>query len=168
MKKKGRVGPSGYANMIGVLDTFRRQDRTGWNDAWIGIEPTFQSEKTVKFWKKISVDEAGEDKYFKSNVMLRLERKVAQGIRDKYEEKRKGGESYCMFAKVKIEEDMDQWEVKRQNVEFRWPDGNLEPFTVRISLDPETIEYSIKPVPLAWLYDNRLVHFPSTSCGKSP
>ena len=121
-EEKGR-GPSDYANMIGVLDTFRRQDRTGWKDAWIGIEPTFQSEKTVKFWKKMSVDEAGEDKYFESNVMLRLERKVAQGIRDKYEEKRKGGESYCMFAKVKIEEDMDQWEVKRQNVEFRWPDG---------------------------------------------
>ena len=42
---------------------------------------------------------------------------------------------------------------------FRWPGGKLEPFTVRISIDPETVEYSIKPVPLVWLYDDRFVHF---------
>jgi len=41
--------------MTGVLDTFRRLDRTGWKDAWIGIEPTFQSKKTVRLWKKMSV-----------------------------------------------------------------------------------------------------------------
>ncbi|MGA2262533.1 MAG: hypothetical protein ABSH28_13995 [Acidobacteriota bacterium] len=44
--------------------------------------------------------------------MLRLAREVAQGIRDKYEEKRKDGDPYCMFATVKIKEDMDQWEGK--------------------------------------------------------
>ena len=150
---------SDYANMTGVLDTFRRPDRTGWEDAWIGIEPTFQSEKTVKLWKKMSVDKAGEDKYFESDVMLGLEREVAQGIRDRYEEKRKDGEPYCMFATVKLEEDKDQWGVKRQNVQFRWSDAKLEPFTVRISIDPETVEFSIKPVPLVWLYDDRFVHF---------
>jgi hypothetical protein len=33
---------------------------------------------------------------------------------------------------------------------FYWPDDNLEPFEVRFTPDPETFEYSIKPVPLAW------------------
>ena len=28
---------------------------------------------------------------------------------------------------------------------------------MRLSLDPETFEYSIKPVPLAWFYDERFV-----------
>lgn len=158
-REEKRCGLSDYASMTGVLDTFRRPDRTGWEDAWIGIEPTFQSEKTVKLWKKLSVDEAGENRYFESDVMLGLEREVARGIRVKYEEKRKDGENYCMFATVKHEEDRDQWGVKRQNVEFRWPDAALEPFTVRISLDPETVEYSIKPVPLVWLYDDRFVRF---------
>ena len=72
-EEKGH-GSSDYAQMTGVLGTFRRPDRTGWENAWIGIEPTFQSRKTVKLWKKMSVDEAGEDKYFESDVMLGLER----------------------------------------------------------------------------------------------
>ena len=32
-------------------------------------------------------------------------------------------------------------------------------FEVRWTLDPETFEYSIKPVPLAWFYDRRFVAF---------
>ena len=30
---------------------------------------------------------------------------------------------------------------------------------MRVALDPETFEYSIKPVPLAWFYDERFVAF---------
>ncbi len=158
-KDRKRHEPLDYANMIGVLGTFRSQDRTGWKDAWVGIEPAFQSKKTIKLWEKMSVDEAGEDKYFENDVMLGLQKEVAKGIRNKYERKRKNGEPYCMFAKVKIKEDMDQWEVRRQNIEFHWSDAKIEPFTVRISMDPETVEYSIKPVPLVWLYDDRFVSF---------
>jgi len=53
----------------------------------------------------MSVDEAGEDKFLESDLVLGLEREVARGIRDKYEEKRKDGEPYCMFARVNLEDE---------------------------------------------------------------
>ncbi len=55
--------------------------------------------------------------------------------------------------------DLDQWQVRRQGLVFHWPDARCEPFEVRVALDPETFEYSIKPVPLAWFYDERFVAF---------
>ena len=64
-----------------------------------------------------------------------------------------------MFARVELDDDLDQWKVRRQNLLFHWADENLEPFEVRFGLDPETFEYSIKPVPLAWFYDERFVTF---------
>ena len=150
---------SDYANMTNVIDTFRQPDRAGWEDAWIGMEPTFQSRKTVDLWAKMSADEAGEDEYFKNGLMLGLAKKITDGIKKKYESKRKDRKPYCMFAKVKVEEDLDQWGVKRWNVEFHWPDAGLKSFTVRVGLDPETVEYSIKPAPIAWMYDDRFVRF---------
>lgn len=39
---------------------------------------------------------------------------------------------------------------------------------VRVSLDPETFEYSIKPVPLAWFYDERWVTFLEEFLWKTP
>ena len=155
---KGPAGP-GYSAMIKVLGTFRQPKRTGWEDAWVGMEPTFQSDLTVKLWEKMARDEAGEEKYFKTNAMLKLEEKVAEGIRDKYRQKRKAGKPYCMFADVRLETDCDKWGAKRQNLLFHWPTKELHPLRIRVGLDPETIEYSIKPVPLAWLYDNRFVRF---------
>jgi hypothetical protein len=64
-----------------------------------------------------------------------------------------------MFARVELDDDLDQWKVRRQNLLFHWEDDNLEPFEVRFALDPETFEYSIKPVPLAWFLDERFVAF---------
>ena len=92
--------------------------------------------------------------------MLKTQKKVAEAIQKKYEAKRKAGtHPSCMFARVKLDDDLDQWQVRRQNLLFHWPDDQFEPFEVRFTLDPETFEYSIKPVPLAWFYDERFVNF---------
>src|SRR6185503_6246165 len=54
--------------------------------------------------------------------------------------------------------DRDPWRVERANLRFSGEDGGPA-FEVRFGLDPETFEFSIKPVPLAWLYDGCFVRF---------
>ena len=145
--------------MTAVLQTFRRQDATDFADAWVGLEPTFQTEKSVRKWAKMAAKPGGEDAYFEDSYMLETQAAVARSIKKRYEKHCAEGRPHCMFARVKLEEDLDPWKVRRQNLEFHWADDNLEPFEVKLSLDPETFEYSIKPVPLAWLYDERFVAF---------
>ena len=146
--------------MTQVLATFRRQEATDWGNAWVGMEPTFQTKKSVRKWGKMAAKEGGEDAYFTCSYMLKTQKKVAEAIQKKYEAKRKAGKHpSCMFARVKLDDDLDQWQVRRQNLLFHWPDDQFEPFEVRFTLDPETFEYSIKPVPLAWFYDERFVNF---------
>ena len=146
--------------MTQVLATFRRQEATDWGNAWVGMEPTFQTEKSVRKWGKMAAKQGGEDAYFTCSYMLKTQKKVAEAIQKKYEAKRKAGiHPSCMFARVKLDDDLDQWQVRRQNLLFHWPDDQFEPFEVRFTLDPETFEYSIKPVPLAWFYDERFVNF---------
>jgi hypothetical protein len=146
--------------MTEVLPTFRLPEKADFADAWVGMEPTFQTKKSVRRWAKLSKTPEGEDAYFEDAYMLRTQKKVAKAIRAKYRAWRKeGGHACCMFDDVDLEADRDQWDVRRQNLLFRWADRGLEPLVVRFSLDPETFEYSIKPAPLAWLYDPRFVEF---------
>ena len=42
--------------MTAVLATFRRRDRPDWGNAWVGMEPTFQTEKSVRKWWKMSAE----------------------------------------------------------------------------------------------------------------
>jgi hypothetical protein len=151
-----------------VLADFRRQEATDFSHAWVGIEPTFQSKKSVQKWQKMSAESGGEDAYFKDDYMLKTQKKVVKRIKKRYEEQRKAGEQYCMFARVELDDDLDQWQVRRQNLRFYWNDPALEPLEVRLSLDPETFEYSIKPVPLAWFYDERFVSFMEEFLWKPP
>ena len=145
--------------MTEVLGRFREPTETDWKNAWVGMEPTFQSEKSIKLWGEFSAKEGGEDKYFEDKYMLDMERRVASEIVEKYEKKLKEKHSYCMFAKVKHEADLDRWGVRRQCLEFKWADGKFADFKVRFGIDPETFEYSIKPVPMAWFYDEDFVRF---------
>lgn len=155
--------------MIAPLATFRREDTTGWADCWVGMEPTFQTRKSVRLWRKMSAEEGGEDAYFKSRSMLGVQRRVAKAIAERYEAKRRSKHrGCCMFDSVELDEDLDQWKVRRQNLSFYWKDRAIEPFEVRFSLDPETFEYSIKPVPLAWFYDDRFVEFLERFLWKTP
>jgi hypothetical protein len=91
--------------------------------------------------------------------MLRTQRKVARRIREQYLERRKKKDSACFFDRVDLERGLDQWKVERQNLVFSWAKGSDERFEVRFGLDPETFEFSIKPVPLAWLYETDFVRF---------
>ncbi len=145
--------------MTKVLATFRRQEATSFADAWVGLEPTFQTEKSVRKWAKMAAKKGGEDAYFEDAYMLETQKAVARSIKKRYERHCSEGQPQCMFAHVKLVEDRDPWDVVRQNLVFHWADDKLEPFEVKLSLDPETFEYSIKPVPLVWLYDERFVSF---------
>ena len=53
---------------------------SSFDDAWVGMEPTFQSAKSVKKWRKLSEEEGGEDAYFLDEYMLGTLRKVARQI----------------------------------------------------------------------------------------
>ena len=110
----------------------------------------------------------GEEAYFKSAYMLKTQRKVARAIRKRYEAQLRKGRSHCMFARVELDEELDAWNELRQNVKFHWANDDLEPLQVRFGLDPETFEYSIKPVPLAWFYDERFVAFLEEFLWKTP
>ena len=73
--------------MTEVLGRFREPTETDWKNAWVGMEPTFQSEKSIKLWGEFSAKEGGEDKYFEDKYMLDMERRVASEIVEKYEKK---------------------------------------------------------------------------------
>jgi hypothetical protein len=47
------VSPSGDT-MIHVLETFRDPKATDFGNAWVGMEPTFQTKKSVCKWRKLS------------------------------------------------------------------------------------------------------------------
>ncbi len=160
---KSQVDP-----MTEVLADCRRQEATEFGHAWVGMEPTFQSRKSVQKWNKMSAEPGGEAAYFEDDYMLRTQKKVVRSIRQRYEEQRKAGKAHCMFTRVKLEDDLDQWQVRRQNLLFHWGDEKLDPLEVRLSLDPETFEYSIKPVPLAWFYDERFMEFLEEFLWKTP
>lgn len=155
--------------MTTYLATFKDPCAADWNNAWVGLEPTFQTEKSIKKWWKFSdLGEAGEDAYFKDDYMLDTQREVAKTISKKYRAKREEGADYCMFAECELEEEVDQWKVKRQNLHFRWDDEDLDDFECKLALDPETFEWSIKPVPLVWFYDPRFVRFMEEFLWKVP
>jgi hypothetical protein len=145
--------------MIQPLEAFRDPEAADFDSAWVGMEPTFQSRKSVQKWHTMAEKPGGEDAYFLDRYMLKTQRRIAQAIERKYIKHHAAGRRYCMFAGVDRDADLDQWQVQRQGPVFRWPDSNLEPFEVRVALGPETFEYGIKPVPLVWFYDERFVAF---------
>lgn len=145
--------------LTGILKTFRSRARTTFGDAWVGMEPTFQTRKSVKKWLKMSARPGGEDAYFRDDYMLKTQKRVAKAIKERYDAERKAHNPHCLFARVERDDDLDQWKVRRQNLRFFWGEAGHEPFDVRLSLDPETFEYTVKPVPLAWFYDERFVGF---------
>src|SRR5687767_14461012 len=117
--------------MTSVLKSYLRREETDFENAWVGMEPTFQTKKSVRKWQTMSAKPGGEDAYFKSRYMLKLQKHVAKAIKKRYEACRVKGRSFCMFKRVELDDDIDQWKVRRQNLRFHWEDDNLEPFEVR-------------------------------------
>ncbi len=146
------------APFTATLGNVIRTDTLDFRSAWIGMEPTFSNKKTLKLWRKNAATEEAETEFFWSPYTLGMEKAVAKAMREKYRDARKRGADWCLFDEVERERDLDQWGAPRQNLHFRCK-GDDHVFTVRFGLDPETYEFSIKPVPLLWLYDARFVRF---------
>lgn len=151
--------PPVFDALTAILKTYKDPNLSDFQHAWVGLEPTFQTKKSVRKWKKLSAKTGGEDAYFRDPYMLKLERKIAKEIKKKYKDHYQAGAAHCPFIRVEITEGHDKWGTVRQKLCFYWADDSLEPFGVSLSLDPETFEYGIKPVPLAWFYDDRFVTF---------
>src|SRR5262245_17907850 len=124
-------------SMTSVLGRFHNPHETDFEFAWVGMEPTFQTLKSVRKWKTMAAQPGGEDAYFLDPYMLKWQRNVAKTVRKKYESDRKAGRPCCLFERVELDDDLDQWHVKRQNLIFHWEDDEFEPFEVKLSLDPE-------------------------------
>src|SRR5512133_888479 len=145
--------------MTAVLSTYRAPDAADFGNAWAGIEPTFSNAKAVRKWAKMSATTEGEDLYFKDPWMLKTEKKIGKKIAKRYAALRADGRAYAMFDRVERDTDQDPWGTKRQNLHFRWREKRFEDFEVKLSMDPEIFEYSVKPIPIAWFYDDRFVDF---------
>jgi len=144
---------------VTVLSTCLDPTTSTFDDAWVGMEPTFQSAKSVRKWRELSAKEGGEDAYFLDEYMLSTLRKVARQIVKLWRKADKKKDPSCFFDSVKRTKELDQWKDIRQNVTFRWDDKNAGDFEVKWTMDPETFEYGIKPVPLSWFYDARFIAF---------
>jgi hypothetical protein len=159
MSTSNRRSDPSNASLTKILKTYLDPKGTDFGHAWVGMEPTFQTKKSVRKWKKMAVSQAGEDAYYRSKYMVKTERRVAKAIKKEYRAQLKAGAPHCVFAKVKMDADMDLLDQPRQNLRFYWADEDLPPLVVHWGLDPETFEYGIKPVPLLWFYDERFVTF---------
>ena len=145
--------------MESALRSIDATGASGFDTAWVGMEPTFSNKKAVRKWARMAAKEGGEDAYFEDRYMLRMQRKIAHDIRKEYLARRRKKDSACIFDRVELERGVDQWKVERQNLVFAWSKRSNETFEVRFGLDPETFEFGIKPVPISWLYEADFVHF---------
>ncbi len=145
--------------MQAAQEASRDRLRQDFEAAWIGMEPTFQSRRTVALWKALAARPGGEDAYFLHPDMLGPQRAMAEGILAKYARKLAERDPCCLFERARLETDLDPWGTRRIGVRFEWAGGGQAPFRARVTIDPETLEYSIKPVPLAWFEEELFVHF---------
>jgi hypothetical protein len=159
-KKKQTVKPESRApdSLFAQLAQAKRSDTQGFNEAWVGLEPTFQSKKSVKKWAKLTAKAGGEDRYFEDKYMLGTLREIGTELRRSYRERVKRNDPSAMFALCELEVDTDPWGTERLNLHFK-NEKNGPDFELRIGLDPETFEFGIKPVPLVWFYNERFVRF---------
>ncbi len=127
------------------------------DDAWVGLEPTFVSRRSIRRWLRYADQgEAGEDAYFEDEGMLREQRALVRAVARRFEAARDAGEEWCFFDEAALSRDQDPWGTCRRNLELGWEDGD-DGLTFKLTIDPESFEWTIKPVPVAWLYEERFV-----------
>jgi hypothetical protein len=143
-----------------ILADIHRTSRSELRYGWCGMAPTFTNRKALRLWTKFSATGTDEDelRFFEHPYMQGMAKRATKTMQKKYRAALRRGEPWCLFDTVERAEDVDQWGIERQNLHFR-SSGEDRAFTVRLGLDPETWEFSIKPVPLVWLYDARFVRF---------
>lgn len=149
--------PADPEPLLERLPDCRRTDAQSFAEAWVGLEPTFSNRKTIRRWRKYA-RKADEYGFFCDAKVLAKQERIAKQIVAEYRRLRAEGHPDCPFPAVEREKSRDPYDLRRQDLRFH--DGRGGPsLEVRISLDPETFEIPIKPVPLAWLYDERFVRF---------
>lgn len=156
---------TGFA--LGALTECRRPELQDFAHAWVGIEPTFSNAKAIRKWRR-KARRGDEDGWFESRWVLGRLRAIGRGLRDEYERRRARGDRACVFPAVDLDFDRDPWGVERVNLKFRSGRTDGPDFEVRFGLDPETFEYSIKPVPLSWFHDERFERFLSKVLWRVP
>lgn len=125
------------------------------DDAWIGLEPTFQTKECVELFTKL---EDREEEYFAHPHMVGTVRDVGDDMAARYRRALLANEPWALFSKVDVEEGKDDWNLFTKKLSFTM-DGAREPFELQLGMDPATFELSMRPLPLAWLYDDRFVRF---------
>jgi hypothetical protein len=144
------------------LASCRRSERQSFADAWVSIEPTFSNAKMVRRWDRLTDREGGEADFFENGHVLKKLRKVARALEKRYRECVRQGDPACRFRACDLEYDRDPWGVTRANLRLfgrTRARKSARAFEVRLGIDPEAYEFSIKPIPLRWLYDARFVRF---------
>ncbi|HTF90085.1 MAG TPA: hypothetical protein VK843_16845, partial [Planctomycetota bacterium] len=144
-----------------VLACFRDPEKQGFEDAWVGLEPTFQTRRCLSLYAK---HEDHDERYYQHPYMKGKLRAVARRIEKKVRRslKKDPPPDWCFFSSVKREARLDKWKQPGQQVSLRWADRELEDLELKLGMDPSTFEFGIKPVPLAWLYDERFVELLET------
>ncbi len=158
--RDGDAGPrADDSRMVAVLSTFHEPTTTGFDQAWIGMEPTFQSKRTVRLWEHLAAREGGEVDYFEHPYMLELQERIARRIVERYQADLAAGAPTSLFGSVHLRKEKDPWGFRRQGLRFRFREPGHRDLKVRVTTDPETIEFSIKPVPLEWFHLDEFVDF---------
>jgi hypothetical protein len=151
--------PKARVDLLTSWTRARDPGRASFADGWVGLEPTFQSKKSIQLYARLENQPGGEDVYFNHRHMKGVVRKVARGIARLWERAARRGAGWTLFRGVKVKEKLDPWKVLRAECEFQFSRSSREDFEVKFGMDPSTFEFGIKPVPLAWLYDERFAEF---------
>jgi hypothetical protein len=143
-----------------VLARYRNSETVDFAHAWIALEPTFTNKHIARKWQRVGGTPRGEERYFRDPVLVRTMRRVANGMSEAYERCLGNGSGpHCWFQRVRQTTGRDEWWVERQELDFQWKDRSIESFNVRVGIDPEVIEYSVKPIPAPWFYEEDFVRF---------
>src|SRR5688572_27118869 len=130
--------------------------KTSIDDGWVGLEPTFQSKKIIKLYAKYEDDD--EDSYFEHRYIRKTVRKVVLDIERRWRKHKHLGDSWALFDDVRAQEKRDPWNVMRAECDFKINRCERD-FELKLGVDPATFEFGAKPIPIAWLYDDRFVQF---------
>lgn len=151
MSKRDAPGVPGA--LVDALERAREPASSAFADAWVGLEPTFQNMQAIELFAKH--EDKDEDSYFESGPLLKMERTIAKAMAKLYRGALKRGKRWCIFDDVERIKTRDPFGVDRQALRFRWKSDLAEPMELSVGIDPATFEYTLKPVPLQWLYDAR-------------
>jgi hypothetical protein len=128
-------------------------------ETWVSLEPTFTSREVLANFAVVTAQEGGEDAWFEEPAMRSTQKEVALEIcRAHGQHAAQAGED-GLFERTELRVGADAYGVERHEIDFCWRGQAHEPFNVRVTLDPEVIEYGTKPVPVAWLYEPAFVGF---------